>query len=126
MTADTIEKMFIHPTLTKIAQDGEKPTYTSIKLLRDELVSNAGFVPSDLGDRLNEHLFLVVSEVKYSKATSELKPSAPVNPTEPVPVSARTSTRTNPVNYNDVKKKFVNLRQQKRNIPSTTIRQDAW
>ena len=98
--------MFIHPTLTKIAQDGEKATYTSIKLLRDELVSNAVSVPSDLGDRLNGHLFLVVSEDEYSKATTELKPSAPTNPTEPVPVSARTSTRTNPVNYDDVKEEF--------------------
>ena len=58
--------MFIHPTLTKIAQDGEKPTYTSIKLLRDELVSNAVSVPSNLRDRLNGHLFLVISEDGYT------------------------------------------------------------
>ena len=98
--------MCIYPTLTKIAQDGGNPAYTSINLLRDELVSNAASVPSDLGDRLNEHLFLVVSEDEYSKATTELKPSAPANPTEPVPVSVRTSARTNPVNYDDVKEEF--------------------
>ena len=51
-------------------------------------------------------MFLVVSEDEYSKATTELKPSAPANPTEPVPVSARTSTRTNPVNHDDVKEEF--------------------
>ena len=106
MTADTIEKMFIRPTLTKIAQDGENPMYTSIKLLRDKLVSNVVYIPLDLGDRLNGHLFLVVSEDEYSKATTELKPSAPANPTEPVPVSARISTRNNPVNYDDVKEEF--------------------
>ena len=40
MTVDSIERIFLHPTLTKIAQDGEHPNYTSIKQLRGELISN--------------------------------------------------------------------------------------
>ena len=106
MTADSIEKMFLHPVLTKIAQDGEKPNYTSIKQLKDELISNAVAVPSDLGDGLNGHLFLVISENEYSKATTQLKPSAPIKPTEPVPVSARTGTRSTPINYDNIKEEF--------------------
>ena len=34
MTADSLGKIFLHYTLTKIAQDGEKLTYTSIKQLK--------------------------------------------------------------------------------------------
>ena len=92
MTADSIEKMFLHSTLTKIAQDGDTPTYTSIKQLKDELISNAVAILSDLGDGLNGDLFLIISKNEYSKATKQLKSSAPTNPTEPVPVSGRTGT----------------------------------
>ena len=48
----------------------------------------------------------MVLEDKYTDATTELKPTAPTNPTEPVPVSSRTSTRANPINYDDTKEEF--------------------
>lgn len=66
MTVDSIEKIFLHPTLTKIAQDSEKPHYTSIKQLKDEIISNKVAVLSDLGDELNGHLFLVISNYSLS------------------------------------------------------------
>ena len=106
MTADSIEQKSLHPTLTKITQDGETPTYTSIKELRDELIPNAVAVPSDLGDGLNGHLFLVVFENEYSTATAQFKSTAPTNPTELVPVSIRTSTRSAPIDYDNIKEEF--------------------
>ena len=40
MTVYSIERIFLHPTLTKIDQDGDQPNYTSIKQLRGEITSN--------------------------------------------------------------------------------------
>ena len=77
-----------------------------MKLLRDELVSNAVAFSSELGDILTGHLLLMVLEDKYTDATTELKPTAPTDPTEPVPVSSRTPTRANPINYDDTKEEF--------------------
>ena len=42
--------------------ESEAPTYTSITLLQDELISNAVSVYSALGDGETGHLFLVVSD----------------------------------------------------------------
>ena len=47
-----------------------------------------------------------MSKEKYTNDITELKPTPPTNPTEPVPVSARTVTRSTPINYNDVKEEF--------------------
>ena len=46
--------MLLHSCLTQICDDGENPTYTTIKKLRDELISNAVAVPPDLGDGVND------------------------------------------------------------------------
>ena len=53
MNTEGIEKLLLHPCLTKIGDDGEYPTYSTIKNLRDELISNAVAIPSDLGDGFN-------------------------------------------------------------------------
>ena len=106
MNTEGIEKLLLHPCLTKIGDDGEKPTYTTIKNLRDELISNAVAIPSDLGDDFNVHLFLAVSDVEYLKATTETKPIVRSKPTEPKPASVRTNTRENPVDCNLVKEEF--------------------
>ena len=106
MTTNTIEKMFIHLTLTKIAQDCKKVSYTIIKLPRDKLSSNAVVVPSDLGDRINGHFFLVVLEDEYTDTAKELKLTSATNPPELVSISARTPTRIKPINYNDIKEKI--------------------
>ena len=71
MTTYSIEKMFVHPTLTKIAKDGENQTYTSIKQLKDELISNVVAVPSYLGDGSDVHLFLVISKNEYSTTSAQ-------------------------------------------------------
>ena len=106
MNTEEIEKLILHPCLTKIGDDGEKPTYTTIKKLRDELISNAVAIPSDLGDGFNVHLFLVVSNEEYLKATKEDTPTVPSKPSEHQAASVRTNTRENPVDYNIVKEDF--------------------
>ena len=57
MNTEGIEKLLLHHCLTKIGDDGENPIYTNIKKVRDELISNAVDIPSDLGDSFNLHLF---------------------------------------------------------------------
>jgi len=103
MNTEGIEKLLLYPCLTKIGDDGENPIYTTIKKVRDELISNAVDIPSDLGDGFNGQLFLVVSDAEYLKATKETKPTVTSKPTEPKPASVRTNTRKNPVDYNLVK-----------------------
>ena len=56
---DTIEKLFIKSVLTKVCSDNEQPTYSSIEILQNELISNAVSVRSPLGDGLSGHIFLV-------------------------------------------------------------------
>ena len=77
-----------------------------IKQIRNEQKSNAVAVSSDFGDGINGHLFLVISKNEYNTATIQLKPMARTNPTELVPVSARTSTRTTQINYDNFKEEF--------------------
>ena len=106
MNTEGIEKLLLHPCLTKIGDDGEYPTYTTIKNLRDELISNAVTIHSDLGDGFSRHIFLVVPDAEYTKATTETKPTVPSNPIEPKLASVRTNTRENHVDYNIVKEEF--------------------
>ena len=106
MNIDGIEKMLLHPILTKIGDDGEKPTYTSVKQLWDELISNDGDIPSDFGKGSNGHLFLVVSDEECTKVTAETKSITPMKPIKPTPASGRINTRQNPVDYNIVKEEF--------------------
>ena len=56
MNTEGIEKLLLHPGHTKIGDDEENPTYTTIKKLRGELISNAVAIPSDLGDGFDVHL----------------------------------------------------------------------
>ena len=92
-TPDAIEKLFLKSTLTPLVES-EAPTYTSITLLQDELISNAVSVYSALGDGETGHLFLVVSDEQYATATKDAttgigfpKPVLPIPPTAPpIPV----------------------------------------
>ena len=70
-TPAVIEKLFLKPSLTPLIQS-EAPNYTSIKLLQDELISNAVSVYSPLGDGDTGHLFLVVREAEYVLATTSI------------------------------------------------------
>jgi len=67
---------------------------------------NAVAIPSDVGDSFNGHLFLVVSDAEYLKATKGTKPTVPSKPIKPKPAFVRTNTRENPVDYNLVKEEF--------------------
>ena len=60
---DYINTSFTHPALTEITS---KPTYSTLKILKDELKANAASVPSDLGGGKNGHLGLVLKDDKYS------------------------------------------------------------
>ena len=90
---DTIEKLFVKPTLTPLVES-ETPIYTSITLLQDELISHTVSIYSALGDGKTGHLFLVVSDEQYATATKDAttgigfpKPVLPIPPTAlPVPV----------------------------------------
>ena len=99
-TPAAIEKLFLKPSLTPLIQS-EAPNYTSIKLLQDELISNAVSVYSPLGDGDTGHLFLVVSEAEYVLATTSLtaplglpRPDPPTAPTSPIVVVPSTGTGT--------------------------------
>ena len=48
MNIEGIEKLLLHHCLTEIGDDGEKHTYITIIKLRDELISNAVTIHSDL------------------------------------------------------------------------------
>ena len=126
MTAYTIGKMFLHPTLTKIAQDGENPNYTSIKQLKDELISNAVDVPSDLGDGLNGHLFLVISENGYSKATIQLNHRRLVNLPNQFPSLRVLVQGLRQLIMIISRKNSVNTQRPISNTSSIIILQDAW
>ena len=87
---DAIERLFIKSVLTKVCSDNDKPTYSSIEILQNELISNTLSVRSPLGNGLVGHIFLVVSDDDYRKATvgNLAKPVVPVKPTPPTPVIA--------------------------------------
>ena len=85
-TPEAIEKFFLKSTLTPFSQS-EPPNYTSIKILQDELISNAVSVYSPLGDGDTGHLFLVVSNEQYLKATNTNAPALPSSPVVPTTVT---------------------------------------
>ena len=60
LTPKATEMIFLKSTLTPFSQS-ESPNYTNIKILQDELISNAVSVYSLLGDGDTGHLFIVVS-----------------------------------------------------------------
>ena len=84
---DAIEKLFLKWTLLKLCSEGLEPTYSSIDLLQNELISNAVSARSNLGDGVTGYLFLVVSDTDYQQATIDNlnKPNAPNKPNVPIP-----------------------------------------
>ena len=103
---DAIEKLFLKGTLAKLCSEGQDPTYSSIDLLQNELISNAVSVRSNLGDGVTGHLFLVVSDTDYQKATignlskpnAPNKPNAPTLPTTNSVASTRSGTTSTTAN----------------------------
>ena len=62
-TVDYKNSVFEYPTLTKITT---RPTYSSLKQIKDELKANAGKVQCELGGGANGHLGLVLSDPEYA------------------------------------------------------------
>ena len=98
LTPDAIEKLFLKSTLTPLVES-EAPTYTSITLLQDELISIAVSIYSTLEDGETGHLFLVVSDEQYATATKDAtmgigfpKPTPPIPPTATPVIVLATST----------------------------------
>ena len=85
-TPEAIEKLFLKSTLTPFSQS-EPPNYTSIKILQDELISNAVSVYSPLGDGDTGHLFLVVSNGQYLNPTGTNAPVLLFVPVVPIAVN---------------------------------------
>ena len=60
---DYVETYFENPVLTKI--HGE-PTYWTLKLIKDELKSNASAVTTEIGGGAHGHLGLVLTPAEYA------------------------------------------------------------
>ena len=73
---DYITTSFEFPVLSKVSG---RPTYESLKKVKDELKTNASTVSSDLGGGANGHLGLVLTDVEYTfvSATPYVKPVHP-------------------------------------------------
>ena len=89
-------KIFLKGTLINFFSERQDPTYSGIKLLQNELISNAVSLQSNLGDGGIVPLFLVVSDTYYQQATSGTlnKPNDPNKPTPPTPPTANTIATT--------------------------------
>lgn len=76
---DYVDTYFEFPSLTRI--HGE-PNYDSLKIVKDELRSNATSVTSDLGGGAHGHLGLVLTDVEYQVVS----PTAYNRPNHPGPL----------------------------------------
>ena len=79
LTPEAIENRFPKSTLSPFNQS-EHPNYISIKILQDELISNADSVYSPLRDGDTGHLFLVVINEQYLVATGTHTPALSLSP----------------------------------------------
>ena len=76
------------PVLTPIATDTERPSHSSLTVVKLELNANVASIATLLGDGVSGHLFLMLSLVDYFTQTG-INFIAPTNPgmapTHPVP-----------------------------------------
>ena len=63
---DYINASFEYPVLTKIQG---LPTYTTLKIIKDEMKANATSVSTDLGGGTNGHLGIMLRPIEYSNAS---------------------------------------------------------
>ena len=78
---DYINSIFEFPVLTKVTS---RPTYATLKTIKNELKANAGKVQCELGGGNNGHLGLVLSDPEYAL----VNPTVPyVRPAHPGPVA---------------------------------------
>ena len=73
---DYINTHFVHKELTKIH---DKPTYESLKKLKDELKANCASVQSNLGGGMHGHLWLAITPAEQA-LVSPIPYVCPVDP----------------------------------------------
>ena len=76
---DYINSVFEYPVLSKVIG---KPTYSSLKTIKDELKVNAGKVQCELGGGNNGHLGLLLSNTEQAL----VDPTPYVRPIHPGPI----------------------------------------
>ena len=79
---DYIATNFRHAALTKIVGT---PNYDTLKVIKEELMENAGSVPCDLGGGNNGHLGLVLTPQEYANVSATAY-TRPVHPGHALPV----------------------------------------
>ena len=84
--------MFEYPVLTKITG---RPTYSSLKVIKNELKANAGKVQCELGGGGNGHLGLVLSDVEYALVSPHVPYVRPAHPGPVAPVGTTQLQNTN-------------------------------
>ena len=91
VSVDFKNSIFEYPVLTKI---NARPTYPSLKTIKNELKANAGKVQCELGGGANGHLGLVLTDAEYA-LVAPTPYVRPVHPGPVVPVGATQIQNTN-------------------------------
>ena len=91
-TVDYIHSVFEYPVLTKITG---RPTYSSLKIIKNELKANAGKVQCELGGGNNGHLGLVLSDIEYALVNPTVPYVRPAHPGPNAPVGTTQLLNTN-------------------------------
>ena len=92
-SSSTIEKLFIHGTLTKLYEHVDVPSYLGIERLQSELVSNTLSIIFTLCDRLTSHSLLVINDVDCTTTTAgAVKPTPSLKSTPLVTLTVHTIT----------------------------------
>ena len=80
VSVDYKNNVFQYPVLIKITA---RPTYPSLKTIKNELKANAGNVQCELGGGANGHLGLVLTDAEHALVSA----TPYVRPTHPGPVA---------------------------------------
>ena len=91
VAVDYKNSIFEYPVLTKITT---RPTYSSLKTIKDELKANAGKVQCELGGGNNGHLGLILSDAEYA-LVSPIAYVRPIHPGAVIPVGTTQIQNTN-------------------------------
>ena len=116
---DYINSVFEYPVLSKITG---RPTYSSLKIIKDELKANSGKVQCELGGGNNGHLGLVLSDVEYAL----VNPNDPyVRPAHPGPNAPVGTTQLQNTNLREQYNEEIRLFREANQVESALIKQLA-
>ena len=118
-TVDYIHSVFEYPVLTKITG---RPTYSSLKIIKNELKANAGKVQCELGGGNNGHLGLILSDIEYA-LVNPIEPY--VRPAHPGPVAPVGTTQLLNTNLRDQYKEDIRLFREANQVEAAMIKQLA-